>query len=35
MADFQEYGFSEVIAKPYRLGELSKILQRVTSKKGD
>ncbi|MFZ0051609.1 MAG: response regulator, partial [Desulfobaccales bacterium] len=35
MADFQEYGFSEVIAKPYRLGELSKILQRVTSKKAD
>ncbi len=35
MADFQKYGFREVIAKPYRLGELSKILQRVISEKGD
>ncbi len=35
MADFQKYGFSEVIAKPYRVSELSKILQRVISKKGD
>ena len=35
MANFKEYGFSEVIAKPYRVVELSKILQRVISKKGD
>lgn len=35
MADFQKYGFSEVIAKPYRVVELSKILQRVISKKGE
>jgi PAS domain S-box-containing protein len=35
MADFQKYGFSEVMAKPYRIVELSKILQRVISNKGD
>ncbi|HEY9074871.1 MAG TPA: PAS domain S-box protein, partial [Desulfobaccales bacterium] len=35
MANFKEYGFSEVIAKPYRIVALSKILQRVISKKGD
>ena len=29
MADFREYGFSGVIAKPYRISELSKILQEV------
>jgi DNA-binding NarL/FixJ family response regulator len=29
MADFQKYGVSEVIAKPYRISELSKILARV------
>jgi len=29
MADFQKYGFCEVIAKPYKILELSKILQRV------
>ncbi|MGO9621546.1 MAG: PAS domain-containing protein [Desulfobaccales bacterium] len=29
MADFQKYGFSEVIAKPYRVAELSQILQKV------
>ena len=34
MADFQKYGFTAVIAKPYRVAELSKILQRVISKKG-
>ncbi|MCG2773694.1 MAG: response regulator [Desulfobacterales bacterium] len=35
MADFQKYGFSEVIAKPYRVVELSKILQRIISQQGD
>lgn len=35
MADFQKYGFCEVIAKPYRVVELSKILKRITSTKGD
>jgi len=29
MANFKEYGFSEVIAKPYRVVDLSKILQRL------
>jgi two-component system, cell cycle sensor histidine kinase and response regulator CckA len=29
MANFGEYGFSGVIAKPYRVAELSKVLQRV------
>ncbi len=33
MADFQKYGVSEVIAKPYRVSELSKILQRVIPEK--
>ncbi len=32
MAEFQKYGFSEVIAKPYRVSEMSKILQKVISK---
>jgi PAS domain S-box-containing protein len=32
MANFKEYGFSEVIAKPYRVVALSRILQRVISK---
>ena len=32
MADFQKYGFCEVIAKPYRVVELSKILQKIMSK---
>jgi PAS domain S-box-containing protein len=35
MADFQKYGFSEVIAKPYRVVELSKILQKILFKQGD
>jgi len=29
MADFREYGFSGVIAKPYRIKELSEVLHRV------
>ena len=33
MADFQKYGVSDVIAKPYRVAELSKILQRVIPEK--
>jgi two-component system cell cycle sensor histidine kinase/response regulator CckA len=32
MADFQKYGFCKVIAKPYRVVELSKILQKIMSK---
>ena len=32
MADFQKYGFSGVIAKPYRIVELSKKLQKIMSK---
>ncbi len=32
MADFQKYGFSGVIAKPYRISELSKLLNKVLSK---
>jgi PAS domain S-box-containing protein len=35
MADFQKYGFSEVIAKPYKIMQMSKILQRIIPKKGD
>ncbi|MFH1596285.1 MAG: PAS domain S-box protein, partial [Pseudomonadota bacterium] len=33
MADFQKYGFSGVIAKPYRISELGKILHEVIIKK--
>ena len=33
MADFQKYGVSGVIAKPYRVAELGKILQRVIPEK--
>jgi two-component system cell cycle sensor histidine kinase/response regulator CckA len=33
MADFQKYGFSGVIAKPYRISELGKILHEVVMKK--
>ncbi|MBM3299372.1 MAG: response regulator, partial [Deltaproteobacteria bacterium] len=29
MADFRKYGFSEVIAKPYGMQELSDVVQRV------
>jgi PAS domain S-box-containing protein len=29
MADFQKYGFSDVLVKPYRISELSKTLQKV------
>jgi DNA-binding NarL/FixJ family response regulator len=33
MADFQKYGFSGVIAKPYKISELGKILNRIIMKK--
>jgi len=33
MADFQKYGFSGVIAKPYRISELGKILHEVVMRK--
>jgi PAS domain S-box-containing protein len=33
MADFQKYGLSGVIAKPYRISELSKILNQMIIKK--
>ncbi len=29
MADFRRYGFSEVIAKPYKIDELNKVLKKV------
>jgi PAS domain S-box-containing protein len=32
MADFSKYSFSGVIAKPYRISELSSVLNKVTSK---
>jgi two-component system, cell cycle sensor histidine kinase and response regulator CckA len=32
MAEFQKYGFSGVIAKPYRISELGKILHKVIMK---
>jgi PAS domain S-box-containing protein len=35
MAEFQKYGFSGVITKPYRVAELSKILQRVITKQAN
>jgi PAS domain S-box-containing protein len=35
MANFLEYGFSGVIAKPYRVAELSKVLHRVLGEGGD
>ena len=35
MADFQKYGFSGVITKPYRVIELSKILQEVINKRAN
>lgn len=35
MADFKKYGFCEVIAKPYRVVDLSKVLQRVIAGKTD
>ena len=34
MAEFQKYGFCEVIAKPYKISELSKTLQKVITQKG-
>jgi PAS domain S-box-containing protein len=35
MADFQKYGFSDVLVKPYRMLELSKILQKVIFNKNN
>jgi len=35
MADFQKYGFSGVITKPYKVTELSKILQEVINKRAN
>ena len=32
MADFKKYGFSGVIAKPYKIKDLSKTLQKVMGK---
>ena len=32
MSDYKKHGFSAVIAKPYKLAELSKIVQKVISK---
>lgn len=29
MADFNKYGFSKIIAKPYKIAELSKVLEEV------
>ena len=29
MADFRSYGFSGVIAKPYRISEMSRLLKQV------
>ena len=34
MADFQKYGFSGVIAKPFRVSELAKVLNEVIAKEG-
>jgi hypothetical protein len=35
MANFENYGFSAVIAKPYRIVELSKILQGIITKRAN
>jgi DNA-binding NarL/FixJ family response regulator len=32
MADFQKYGFAGVIAKPYKVAELGKTLNKVLTK---
>jgi PAS domain S-box-containing protein len=32
MADFEKYGFSDVITKPYRISELSRVLNRVLNR---
>jgi PAS domain S-box-containing protein len=34
MADFQKYGFTAVIVKPYKTSELGKVLKEAISKKG-
>ena len=31
MADFKEYGFKGVVAKPYKLKELSEVVHKVTN----
>jgi hypothetical protein len=33
MAEFEQYGFSGVIAKPYKISELGNILNQVIMKK--
>ncbi len=35
MSDYKKHGFSAVIAKPYKLSELSRIVQKVISKTGN
>jgi hypothetical protein len=34
MADFQKYGFTGVIAKPYKILELGKVLNEALTAKG-
>ena len=34
MADYQKYGFSAVIVKPFSVGELEKTLRDLLSRKG-
>lgn len=35
MADYQKFGFTEVIAKPYKIAELSKVLHRTINHHGE
>ena len=35
MANYRDYGFSSVVSKPYRIGELRKVLQSVLKEKSD
>ncbi|HFB83865.1 MAG TPA: response regulator, partial [Thermodesulfatator sp.] len=30
MSDFRRYGFLDVVAKPYRMGELIEVLKRIS-----